>query len=49
MSDEEIDNCVDLLGSFDINSALAQYIWSKTEDKVLMFTKNYYIFTNIYL
>lgn len=34
MSDEELDNCVDLLGSFDINPKLAKYIWSKTKNKV---------------
>lgn len=36
MSDEELDNCVDLLGSFDINLKLAKHIWSKTKNKVLL-------------
>lgn len=34
MSDEELENCIDLLGSFDIGPELASYIWSKTKDKV---------------
>lgn len=49
MSDEELNNCVDLLGSFDIDSNLARYIWSKIDDKVSMFIKINYTFTNIYL
>jgi hypothetical protein len=34
MSDKELEDCVDLLGSFNINTELARYIWSKTKDKV---------------
>lgn len=34
MNDEELHNCVDLLGSFNINPKLAEYIWSKLKDKV---------------
>lgn len=37
MSDEELENCIDLLGSFNIDPELASYIWSKTKDKVYFF------------
>lgn len=36
MSDEELENCVDLLGSFDINPELARHIWSRTKEKVYL-------------
>lgn len=36
MNNEELENCVDLLGSFDIDIELAQYIWSKIKDKVYL-------------
>lgn len=36
MSDKELEDCIDLLGSFNINTELAKYIWSKTKDKVFL-------------
>jgi len=36
MSDVELENCVDLLGSFDINPELARHIWSRTKEKVCL-------------
>jgi len=39
MSDEELENCIDLLGSFDINSELARHIWSRTKEKVCLLKK----------
>uniref|UniRef100_A0A2S2NSI1 Otoancorin n=1 Tax=Schizaphis graminum TaxID=13262 RepID=A0A2S2NSI1_SCHGA len=38
MSDAELDNCVDLLGSFDINPELARHIWSRTKEKTALHT-----------
>lgn len=38
MSDEELENCVDLLGSFDINPELARHIWSRTKEKAALHT-----------
>ncbi|XP_025197043.1 uncharacterized protein LOC112595869 [Melanaphis sacchari] len=38
MSDEELENCVDLLGSFDINPKLARHIWSRTKEKTALHT-----------
>ncbi|XP_022161558.1 uncharacterized protein LOC111027479 [Myzus persicae] len=38
MSDEELENCIDLLGSFDINPELARYIWSRTKEKTALHT-----------
>lgn len=40
MSDKELENCIDLLGSFDINSELARHIWSRTNEKVCLFKKS---------
>lgn len=34
MSNNELENCIDLLGSFDIDPELSKYIWSKNKDKV---------------
>lgn len=48
MSDEELEKCVDLLGSFDINSELARYILSKIKNKVLFFNKDYSLITVYY-
>jgi len=42
MSDEELENCIDLLGSFDINPELAAHIWSRTKEKVFLLNK--YVF-----
>lgn len=33
-SNEELEECIDLLGSFNISPELARHIWSKTKDKV---------------
>ncbi|XP_060861457.1 uncharacterized protein LOC132938560 [Metopolophium dirhodum] len=38
MSDEELENCIDLLGSFDINPELARHIWSRTKEKAALHT-----------
>lgn len=48
MSDEELENCIDLLGSFDINPELAIHIWSRTKEKVCLL-KNYAFKLNYYL
>lgn len=34
MSNEELEKCVDLLGSFNLNPEQARHIWSKIKDKV---------------
>jgi len=50
MSDEELENCIDLLGSFDINPELARYIWSRTKEKVCLLKKSILLsLTTIYL
>lgn len=33
-SNEVLEECIDLLGSFNISPELARHIWSKTKDKV---------------
>ncbi|VVC44291.1 Hypothetical protein CINCED_3A001515 [Cinara cedri] len=38
MSNEELENCIDLLGSFDIDSELSRYIWSKIKNKIALHT-----------
>ncbi|XP_016659329.2 uncharacterized protein LOC100160532 [Acyrthosiphon pisum] len=38
MSDQELENCIDLLGSFDINPELARHIWSRTKEKAALHT-----------
>lgn len=37
MNDVELDDCVDLLGTFDISIELARHIWSRIKDKVCPF------------
>lgn len=49
MNDEELMNCVELLGSFDLNPDLARYIWSKTKDKVILCLNVFKASSNLYL